>query len=484
MAVQTQTEAEEMRLHREAYLLLFEGILKKRFNDPAAVASALGELRTFVEQRVSTPDSIIDFIPPLARKLAMREDQLGAYIGQNFLKALAMARDTSRQDATAKKGKAIPTDALAQDGPILEAILTAFGAFVQGPDHFEMLDNGGVKLIRKGKEILPASYSDSAEDAADFANVTATDSADMDEPGEVAAAPRGASPAGGKPAALAAREEKSVLAEILERYGSILDIQAKLIPQDFTEEGEEFVVEENAGSSAEEGDLQEPLLIEEILKRFGSILSVHEKLVPVEYSGDDEEEALFGGGEDDGEAQSSPEDVWGGTEPEVERIPVFLTTFAAIRSKLADFQKRQDRSGYQEYLAGATDEVKATLALMNLSARVQKQPDLSVEDELYRLSATMPYSVDQLREFFQRMERLSRNATLVNEFLLKVRQANPAIQSEVRKVWKQILDLLDDDPGEAVARQRSRIILLAVNPAVKPSIESGIMSLIGRLYSL
>lgn len=478
MAAPTQIDAEELRLQKEAYLVLFENILKNRYTDPAAVQSNLAELRAFVDQRVSSPDAIFEFIPPLARKLALREEQLGTYIGQNFLKALSVAREKAKQQVSSKAGRAIPTDALAQDGPILEAILAAFGPFVQGPDHFEMLDNGGIKLVRKGREILPTSYSEGSEDAADYANVTGSDDAEATDDGYQNEADAPAVPSPGARAAVAAREERSILAEILDRFA--LDIRQKLVPQEFTEEGEDFVVEESAGSEADEAG-QEPMLLDEILKRFGSVLNVQEKLVPAEYTGDGEEDdTLFDGG--DG-SSASEGDVWADTAVSFDPIPVVLTTFAAIRNKLAEFQRRQDRAGYQSYLADASDDIKATVAVLNLATRVQKQPGVSIEDELFRLSSTISYSADQLRELYGRIDRYTRGMGILNEFMSRVKQAPAPIQVEIRKVWKQVLDVLDEDAGESVARQRCRIILLAVNPAVKAQVESGIMSLISRMHA-
>jgi len=96
----------------------------------------------------------------------------------------------------------------------------------------------------------------------------------------------------------------------------------------------------------------------------------------------------------------------------------------------------------------------------------------------------LPFSVDQLTELSERVGRYQKMAGLVNEFMVKVKHASPTLQTEVKKIWKQFLDLIDADSGEVVTKQRVKVILLAVHPSVKANVESGIMSLISRIYSL
>lgn len=466
MVATDNKQAEELERHREAYVLLFESLLKNRIADTGQMQARQAELKKIIDG-IQDTDGFIDRLGDFGRILQLREDQLGGYIGQNFLKALSVVQERQKQAPR----KNISSDAFAQDGPLIEALLSTFGPMVTAPDRFEMIDTGAVKLIRGGREILPKSALGSAGDAADFAAVGSTTESpasganQTEEPTSTASDPA---------AALKLREEKSVIAEILERFGNILDIQGVLTPKDFSGDEEAFVVEE-AVSSDEPVAHVELSIIEEIVQRFGNDLAVHEKLEPKEYSGDDD--GFFDTTQS--EATDSEEESYSSFEP----IAVALTAFAGIRSRIAEFQKNQDRVGYQDYLSTASDDIKAVVALLNLSAKAKRQA-VDMSDELYRLSMSLPYSQEQLEELFGRMDRYAKATALVNEFMAKVKQASAPVQMEMRKVWKQILDLLDEDPGEAVVKQRTKILLLAVNPAVKPTIGSGIMSLISKIYSL
>lgn len=455
-------QAEELERHREAYVLLFESLLKNRIADTGQMQSRLAELKKIIDG-IQDTDGFIDRLGDFGRILQLREDQLGGYIGQNFLKALSVVQERQKQAAR----KNISSDAFAQDGPLIETLLSTFGPIVTAPDHFEMIDTGAVKLVRGGRQILPKSVMDSAGDAAVGFPVDATVSGtnQTEEPTST-----GSDPA----AALKLRKEKSIIAEILERFGNILDIQGVLTPKEFSGDEEAFVVEE-AVSSDEPASHVELSIIEEIVQRFGNDLAVHEKLKPKEYPGDDD--GFFDA------TQSEATDSGEGSYSSFEPIAVTLTAFAGIRLRIAEFQKNQDRAGYQDYLNTASDDIKAVVALLNLSAKAKRQA-VDMSDELYRLSMSLPYSQEQLEELFGRMDRYAKVTALVNEFMAKVKQASAPVQIEMRKVWRQILDLLDEDPGEAVVKQRTKILLLAVNPAVKPTIESGIMSLISKIYSL
>lgn len=445
-------QAEELKRHQEAYVLLFESLLKKRIDDAETLEGKLSELKSLIHGIADT-DGFIERLPAFSRILQIREDQLGAYIGQNFLKALSVIEERHRQ------AESLSADVFAEDGPLIDTILSKIGPIVAPPDRFQPLDGGLVKLIRNGQEILPQSVSSTSEsDAAGPADAPS-------EAGQrVTEAEKDDLPAAGL------RREKSIIAEILERFGNILDVHEALVPKAFSADEEAFVVEEVAPEARESTEPVETSILEEILQRFGDELKVSDRLVPAEYSGD---ESFF----DTAKAEEQP------AGPAFEPIGVSLTSFAAIRARMAEFQKNQDRAGYQAYLATASNDIKAVVALLNLSARQRKQA-INLNEELLRLSQTLPYSQEQLQELFRRMDRYAKATTLVNEFTARVKQASAPVQMELRKVWQQVLDLLDEDLDEVLMKQRAKIILLAVNPSVKPTIESGIMSLISRIASL
>ncbi len=444
-------QAEELKRHQEAYVLLFESLLKKRIDDAETLEGKLSELKSLIHGIADT-DGFIERLPDFGRILQIREDQLGAYIGQNFLKALSVIEERHRQ------AESLTADVFAQDGPLIDTILSKIGPIVAPPDRFQPLDGGLVKLIRNGQEVLPQSVSATSE----------SDSTPADASSE---AGQGATEAEKDDLPVAGlRREKSIIAEILERFGNILDVHEALVPKAFSADEEAFVVEEVAPAAKESTEPVETSILEEILQRFGDELKVSGRLVPAEYSGD---ESFF----DAAEAEDQP------AGPAFEPIGVSLTSFAAIRARMAEFQKNQDRAGYQAYLSTASNDIKAVVALLNLSARQRKQA-INLDEELFRISQTLPYSQEQLQELFRRMDRYAKATTLVNEFTARVKQASAPVQMELRKVWQQVLDLLDEDLDEVLMKQRAKIILLAVNPTVKPTIESGIMSLISRIASL
>lgn len=200
MVATDNKQAEELERHREAYVLLFESLLKKRIDDAGQMQSRQAELKKIIDD-IQDTDGFIDRLGDFGRILQLREDQLGGYIGQNFLKALSVVQERQKQAPR----KNISSDAFAQDGPLIEALLSTFGQIVTAPDHFEMIDTGAVKLVRGGREILPKSALGSAGDAADFAAAGST----AGPPTSGANQTEEAMPAAADPAtALKLREEK------------------------------------------------------------------------------------------------------------------------------------------------------------------------------------------------------------------------------------------------------------------------------------
>ncbi|MBW7857062.1 MAG: hypothetical protein H3C43_01880 [Leptonema sp. (in: Bacteria)] len=457
---QDQTQIEELEWHRQAYILLIDSLLKKRVGDASVYKQKSEALRKIVEP-IQNTDDFLNCISDFAKLLQLREDQIGTYIGQNFLKALSAVESQVARAAARQK---VSTDAFSEDAPLISTLVSLFESTVSSPDRFVMLDNGGVKFIRNGKEILPASIDEKSE---------GTESATQEVETTVATV-TGRSPKtkeAEKPPAISVREDKSIIAEILEKFGNVLAVYEPLVPKDFTAEQEEFKVEEAAPKKEEKQIEYETSIIEEIVTQFGDTIKIQLPLIPKDFESG--AESLFD--------TADMLDQETGFDEDFEPIEMTLTEFASIRNRLSQFQKSQDRDGYQQFILSAGDETKTVIALLNLINKQRKQ-SINLEAELEQLSYNLPYITNQIKDLWHRIEVFAKRTTIINEFSAKVRQSGSQIQIEVRKVWKPFLDLLNDEVDESVMRQRMKILLLAVQPQVKPQIESGIMSLITKLF--
>lgn len=486
VAGQNQAESKELERHRQAYILLIDSLLKKRVNDASVYKQKNQTLKQIVEP-IQNTDDFLNCISDFAELLQLSEDQIGTYIGQNFLKALSAVEEQISRSAAKQK---ITSDIFSEDAPLLATLLSLFDTTISSPDRFVMLDNGAVKLVRKGKDILPVSANTKPDEVTqtavgnseDLSSTAVSESSNLKKTDSE------------KAAAISVREDQSIIAEILEKFGNVLAVYEPLVPKDFTIEQEQFEVEEAPVQKEPESKQYEASIIEEIITQFGGKINIQQPLIPKD-SGFDSE-SFFDSTEDNSnesyneDQNENYDESYNETgnestliEADFEPIQVTLTEFASIRNRLSEFQKTQDREGYQQFVISASDETKTVIALLNLIQKGRKQT-INLEAELEHLSYSLPFIPNQLNDLWHRLELFTKRIAIINGFSERVRQSGAEIQIEVRKIWKPFLDLLNENVEESVMRQRIKILLLAIQSQVKPQIESGIMSLIAKLFSV
>lgn len=482
VAGQNQAEIKELERHRQAYILLIDSLLKKRVNDASIYKQKNQTLKKIVEP-IQNTDDFLNCISAFAELLQLSEDQIGTYIGQNFLKALSAVEEQISRSVAKQK---ITSDIFSDDAPLLATIVSLFDTSISSPDRFLMLDNGAVKLVRKGKDILPVSIETKPDEITQPAVGSSEDLSST----VISESPNVKKSDSEKVAAISVREDQSIIAEILEKFGNVLAVYEPLVPKDFTIQQEEFEVEEAPVQKEPESKQYEASIIEEIITQFGGKINIQQPLIPKDSAFDSE--SFFDSSEENSdesynEDQSENNDEGynesTNIEADFEPIQITLTEFASIRNRLSEFQKTQDREGYQQFVISASDETKTVIALLNLIQKARKQT-INLEAELEHLSYSLPFIANQLNDLWHRIELFTKRIVIINGFSEKVRQSGAEIQIEVRKIWKPFLDLLNENVEESVMRQRIKILLLAIQSQVKPQIESGIMSLIAKLFSV
>lgn len=485
-AVETVSELE---IHYRAYIQIFQAVLKKKLSDPARLNAALGDLRKYLEQNVKNPDAFIDHIPEFAKRMGVDAGQLGAFIGANFLKALSAAKQQleAQASASASAPSSAPVSAAgttssagatvtgaapppsAKERPILKELQERFGSLLQPQERFVPVDWGLVKLVSTKGEVQARSfafYEGGVMPEPIAAPTPVAPAADSAKP--AAAAP--VRPAAAPPVMI---KESSIIKEILEKFGSHLDIPGKLVPKEYgdmdDDEPAAVPIPETPVAAAGPATaaptvartpapaapaVKEVSIIKEILNKFGSVLDIHGKLVPK--SGldaglvDDDDD-------DDAVGQAQPESA-----RDIPRLTIAFVEYLDIIKALQEFQKSGDQNAYRQWLNGLTVPGKAVVGLRNLEGKARRGADVYWPDEYYNLSShtgTMPESIQLLHEDTRRYEQVQR---LLTRFTDSIRQMDPPTLQAARTIWPQIRLLFNEPGDESALVSRMKIVLLQV----------------------
>ena len=490
----------ELELHFAAYDEIFRAALTKTALDDAGRTARLDDARAFLRANVQHTDDFIAQIGGLARVLGVKEPALGAFIGANFLKALQMVRRRAAQAGQAAASGVAP-GAAAQTAPaakkytsILHEIVERFGPIVSG-GQFVPLDDGFLKFVGPAGEILPMGLSEGSPETA-----KAPGAATSPAPGSVGAdrtavAGKSAETAPAeRPAPAPRAPEKPILKEILERFGSVLDVHGKLEPSngleggggvdsDEDEEGDDELHAEGAVESsigAQAGTTitsarsapapHETSIIAEILEKFGSHLDVHEKLVPstgVE-PGDYDDSDSGDEDDDDGHSETTVRDDSGyaAAGPAFPALPLDFEAYMATLRRVQQFQTNGQDAEYRRWLSSeASPSEKAMVGLRNLEARAKGEA-VDWDAHYASLSAHLEgVSTGQLANLHQRLRGFGQIHQLIGRVKAGLQGKPQPFVNAMRAIWPNLLLLLNEDTDVAGYQAEFRIAMLAIPDA-------------------
>ncbi len=232
-------------------------------------------------------------------------------------------------------------------------------------------------------------------------------------------------------------------------------------------------------------------IIAEILEKLGSSLDVHQKLVPtsgIEPGGFDEGEA------DDEEGEAGEGDAGESGVAEMgqdlgvafEPLPLDFEAYMKTLRRLQEYQAAGHEADYRRWLTSeASASEKALVGLRNLEARAR---DGSVDwNAQYRnLSTHMDgVSPDQLAHFHQRLRGFHQIHQLVGRVKAAMQGKPPALVNAMRSIWPNLLLLLNEDTDVSGYQSEFRIALLAVpDPAVRSQLENFLRPVFEKLAGI
>lgn len=476
----TAALADELTRHKQAYLELFKGVLAKRPLDASAKEALLGRLWAQLDTAQST-DDLIPRIPEFAGMLGVGAQPLATYIGTNFLQALQMV---GKRPPTQAPGPAASSPAQVKKSASFLGEVVQLATLIPG-SQFVQHDAGFLKLVTPQGEVFSQSFLASGESGGVVQiNFETAAAPAVETPVQAAGAPAPAAPRPQAPPP--SGQELSILREVLDRFGSTLDIPGKLVPRDYgsemddveiSEEPEEPEIEEAAGTpaaaaprpqAAPSPSRREHSILKEILEKFGNQLDIPSKLVPKDY-GSETEEVDFGQEEaEEPEADEAP------AAPAETPVPFSFSNYMDTLKRLQDFQANGDQEGYKTWLGReASAEAKILVAVRNYDKRVKMGQEVSWQDEYYSLALRLSCTPAYVSRVHAHLVSLGRVHGVWGSLMQKARSSAAPLMEDLKRLWPQIRLLFEEGGTQAALNSRMQMLLLAVpDPARKEAVRS------------
>lgn len=473
--VQLQTvENRELKEHYLAYIQIFQAVLKKRPDPAEKKQSILKTLSTYLTENVHNVDEFINHIPQFAQQLGVNPDQLGAFVGANFIKALDLAKSqVASEDAGSSGKKTARSTSQKTYNSFIEEIVEKLD--LDSPGRFVYVDQGLLKLLTPGGEVKSVSTEEGGPVADPSGNETGkSDSQAASAPTISGSTGTNGKTSGGKASASSPfTRETTIIIELLEKFGSTLDIHEKLVPSPFPadmieqaqSEAENAASPPPAKAKVARDFIKEKSIIAELLEKFGSKLDIHEKLVirdPVF-----EESNMMLSSDEEGSENSDLEDEDSydeeENEPILDPIPVFYEEYTMLVKLVQSYQQKRDMTGYRQwYMQDADPGEKVVVDLKQWEAKRKKGVSFLWEDEYYDIGIHQGFGAEQVRDLHHRMKSYDGIQKLLHSLVGKIKQEENSVYLAIHKIWGQIKMLFHEDVRHDSLMSRLKIVLLQV----------------------
>lgn len=475
----TAALADELTRHKQAYLELFKGVLAKRPMDAPAKEALIARLAGHMDSVIQTPDDLIPRIPEFAGMLGVGAQPLSTYIGTNFLQALQLVGKRAAAGPAASPA-ATSASQVKKSASFLGEVVQL--ATLPAGSRFAPHDAGFLKLVTPQGEVFSQSFLASGESGGvvqiNFEAPPAASPAGTVQPVSLLGQNAPVRPPPAQSQGGGGQTETSFLKEILDRFGSSLDIPGKLVPRDYgsdiedveisdgTEEPEPEVSAPSGAQPARPGTPSAPAqpgrreqsILKEILDKFGNQLDIPGKLVPKDY-GSEIEEVDFGQEEADEDSEESVAQEAADSAP----IPFSFGNYIDTLKRLQDFQNTSDQEGYKTWLSReATPEAKILVAVRNFEKREKLGQPVNWQEEYYNLGHRLGAKQGYVSQVHTHLRRLGRVHAVWGSLMQKARSSPAPLMEDLKRLWPQIRLLFEEGGTQAMLNSRMQILLLAI----------------------
>ena len=465
---------DELLLHTQAYLQLFQAVLRNNPADQNKKNAILQDLRVYINLNIQSPDEFISHIAEFAKKLGVSEAALGNYIGSNFVKALSMVKQQALQKQQTAAAATPKPAARASSKSIIQEILNTFGPLLPDGGRFIEMDMGVLKLVTQNGEILPTSVTGvvpSSPGTGGSPSTAAPTSFSSASPGQSAMSSGDSAP--GMPSQ---SQEAPFIKEILEKFGNILDIPGKLEVRDDSDPSLSYDDDEEGDEQEGVPSRRESSIIKEIIEKFGNVIDIPGKLVPES----DKEEGFDSGDDlpDDEEEEAEYEET-------VIPLPFDFEQYIDTVKKIQEFQAAGNQTAYRTWLDSASQGSKAYVAIRNKEYAEKNGRDVNWEEEFYNLSHHLACTAGQLKELQGRFRKFEQLQKVLQHLTNEIRTKDPNFVNAVKKIWPQLRLMFQMEAEPSSMNSQLKIVLLQIpDPELKNRITQMMQNYFQKLYQI
>ncbi|MDH5656897.1 MAG: hypothetical protein OEZ34_13370, partial [Spirochaetia bacterium] len=252
-------KSENIDVLRRTYLQLFSSILSRKSINTEQKRQIYKTLQSFLYEKVLKPDEFSNHIPDYAKILSVPDKALSDYLARNFQKALDHIKGNDQEKSSpapssedgGSSGKKITAAesvlGSSKTAEFLHELIHSSGIQIHPGSRFVPLELGVMKFMEGGSETPGMS----AEKLLSFQSEKALPS---DAPASETKGPqiiKKTIPSRSEKKQTVLEKEKSIIDEMLNHFGNVLDIHGKLDPQigPAVEAGPEIAYEGDAPAS-------------------------------------------------------------------------------------------------------------------------------------------------------------------------------------------------------------------------------------------
>ncbi|HNO26038.1 MAG TPA: hypothetical protein PKK94_23860, partial [Leptospiraceae bacterium] len=217
-------------------------------------------------------------------------------------------------------------------------------------------------------------------------------------------------------------------------------------------------------------------IIKEIIEKFGNVIDIPGKLVPES----DKEEGFDSGDDlpDDEEEEAEYEET-------VIPLPFDFEQYIDTVKKIQEFQAAGNQTAYRTWLDSASQGSKAYVAIRNKEYAEKNGRDVNWEEEFYNLSHHLACTAGQLKELQGRFRKFEQLQKVLQHLTNEIRTKDPNFVNAVKKIWPQLRLMFQMEAEPSSMNSQLKIVLLQIpDPELKNRITQMMQNYFQKLYQI
>lgn len=179
-------------------------------------------------------------------------------------------------------------------------------------------------------------------------------------------------------------------------------------------------------------------VLKEISKQFENLLKEKEDHIKQISTIIDKEESNF----TQENEQRSMLDTQNSLEEDFEKIPLEITEYLQLRTKLQYFKDHNQINEYNQFINSAKENIKATIGILNIINKENQQKDYLKDQSLEQLANKLNFQKKSVVDLYNRIKRYNFFISLIKQGNLYLKEKYPSLYNHYIEIQNSLLELL------------------------------------------